>query len=200
MEEALLVSLVESSLDYDDAAKRLPDRTAESCRAHYYPRLRWQRPLNDKGNNGDGLGKDSREDVEDDLTQNLDEDSEDEIMQVLEQEIESAYIHDSEDDIKDGAFQESKTPTASLSGDQTGRQRAAFIRKRWSPEGNAILIKLRADGMKFKDISKQFPGHSLEACKNQYYLLTKEEKAADGIEPVQKLVWSEEGDALIRDG
>jgi hypothetical protein len=43
--------------------------------------------------------------------------------------------------------------------------------------------------MKVKDISEQLPEHSLDACKNQYSLLTKEEKSKLGIEPEQKLTW-----------
>src|SRR5271170_2248171 len=99
-EEALLISQIDDGLNYNDVAKQLPGRTAISCRAHYYPRLHWQKVLKDQGNTEKDLTKECEEHIEDEVTQDLEEDIDD-AMNHLERGIKNAFIHDSKDDIKD---------------------------------------------------------------------------------------------------
>lgn len=41
---------------------------------------------------------------------------------------------------------------------------------KWSPEEDALIIKLRGSGMKWEDISKRLPGRSVISCQFHYQI------------------------------
>lgn len=179
-EEALLISLIESGMDFADAAEHLPGRTGESCRGHYYPRLHWHKLLNDDGKVEDDFGKESVNEVQDELMQDLEQDIGDELMREFERDIENPFLPDFECELQDVLTEKPKDvhpkPGASFSSVQSGSQRTTPNNSLWTVENNALLAKLKGAGIQYEDVSKQLPENSPIACQSQSCRLTMTKK------------------------
>jgi hypothetical protein len=65
------------------------------------------------------------------------------------------------------------TMEAKQSQAQNDRQRSSG-KQRWTAEESALLLELRQKGLELADISKQFPGRSVHACRSHLWVLDKD--------------------------
>ena len=82
----------------------------------------------------------------------------------------SSLIHRTDEEQKETAEKVAQMPTipAKCRQDEPPAGQPTSKRPKWSPEEDALIIKLRGGGMKWEDISKRIPGRSAISCRLHY--------------------------------